>query len=178
MSNTMTPRVFIVGASETGKSLLAKSVAREMDARGEIVTVYDPVLSDWSENAFVTDNPDLFFEELAKVHSGGNPQLVFIDEADTLLSISEKQNHWMLTRGRHYGFTTYVITQRPALVAPTIRAMCNELFCFQISKDDAKLLAGDFAHEGILQAPELRQGEFLHCYWRDKNKVVDKGRIF
>ena len=177
-ATSMTPRILIVGSSETGKSLLAKSIAREMESRGIIVTVYDPVMSEWSEHAFVTHDEAAFLEELKSNYESGEPQAVFIDEADTLLSISHKHNHWILTRGRHFGLHPYVITQRPALVAPTVRSQCNELYCYRVSKDDAILLADDFAHEGIKDATELNQGEYIHCYWRDKKKVVDKGKIF
>lgn len=173
-----TPRILIVGASETGKSLLAKSIARDLESKGLRVTVFDPVLSVWSEKAEVTEAESEFFVLLSDAHAAGYKQAVFVDEADTLLSIAHKQNHWLLTRGRHYGLMVHVITQRPALVAPTVRGMCNQLFLFRSSKDDAKLLAQDFAHDGLLTAPELKQGEFLRCYWKDKTKTVDKGRIF
>jgi DNA helicase HerA-like ATPase len=176
--STATPRIFIVGTSESGKSLLAKSVAVEAEKHGEIITVYDPVLSEWSENAFVTCDPTEFFEEIEKVYKSGKRQKVFIDEADTLMAIGDKQNHWLLTRGRHYGLEPFLITQRPALVAPTVRTQCNQAFVFQLSKDDARLMSDDFAHDDLLQAPSLLQGEFLHVRWQDKKRVVDKGRVF
>jgi len=178
MKETQTPRILIVGASETGKSLLAKSIARDMEKRNIAVTVYDPLVSEWSPESFVSDDEVKFFVEIDKTYKEGLKQAVFVDEADTLLSIAHKHNHWLLTRGRHYAIMPHVITQRPALVAPTVRGMCNQLFVFRTSKEDAKLLASDFAHDGILEAPTLNQGEFLHCYWKDRQKVVDKGRIF
>jgi DNA helicase HerA-like ATPase len=175
----MTPRILIVGGSETGKSLLAKKVALELIKTDLYITVYDPVLADdWPEDAFVSDDEVAFWEEVNAVHEGGHNQAVFVDEADTILSISHKHNHWLLTRGRHYGIEPFVITQRPVLVAPTIRALCNELYCFRVSAADAKLLSDDFAHPDILAATELGQGEFLRCFWKDKRKIVDKGRIF
>jgi hypothetical protein len=178
MKHNQTPRLLIVGASETGKSLLSKSIARELEKRGYAVTVYDPVLSEWTNEATVTANAEEFFLDLADKYDDGQKQAVFIDEADTLLNIGMRENHWIMTRGRHYLLSPHVITQRPALVAPTVRGMCNELYCFRTSKADAKLLSEDFSHEGLLAAPDLMQGEFLHCYWKDKIKTLDKSRIF
>ena len=200
MKPTFTPRVLIVGSGESGKSLLAKSIANDMEKRGMAVTVYDPINTEWSPNAFVTFNEEEFFEEIEKSYQEGRKQAVFVDEADTLLSIGQKENFWLLTRGRHFGLSTYVITQRPALVAPSARNQCNELFCFRVSESDATLLNDDFvpgnkpvvpvatkpgekpivqvAGYNLLDAPNLLQGEYLRCYWKDKHKALDKGRIF
>lgn len=175
---TVTPRILIVGCSESGKSTLAKAMARNLEKRGVTVTVYDPINSEWSPEAFVTYDQKEFFEEVKQSHASGEKQVAFMDEADTLLSVADKQNHWILTRGRHYAIMPVPITQRPALVAPTVRGQCNELYCFAVSKPDAKLLAEDFAHDGLLAAPSLNQGEYLHCHWVNKQKVVDKGKIF
>jgi hypothetical protein len=172
------PRVFIVGTGESGKTLLAKSIAADLDRKGYFVTVYDPMLSDWGEAAFVTDDIMLFMEEMIRIHDAHEKQAIFIDEADGALSIGDKQNHWLLTRGRHYVNAIYVITQRPALVSPTIRTQCNELYCFKVARDDARKLSEDFAHDGITAAPELVQGEYLHCYWHEKKKALDKGKVF
>lgn len=176
--STATPRILIVGTGESGKSLLAKTMAKHFESGGYRVTVYDPIETEWSENAFVTSDINEFFEHVQDVGASGELQAVFVDEADTILSISDKANHWLLTRGRHMNITSIVITQRPKLVAPTVRTQCNELYCFKVARDDAKCVSEDFAHEDLMQAPDLIQGEYLRCYWKDKNKTVDKGRIF
>lgn len=178
MKAVLTPRILIVGTGESGKSLLAKSMAAHYEKSGLAVTVFDPIMTEWSADAFVTFDEPEFFEEIQKSYNEELTQAVFVDEADTLFSIGQKENFWLLTRGRHFKLYMHVITQRPALVAPTIRSQCNELYVFRVSKADAKLLAEDFAHEGVLEATELQQGEYLHVYWKDKKKALDKGKIF
>lgn len=173
-----TPRLLIVGASETGKTTLAKMIARELEKRTFAVTVYDPLISEWSPDALVSGDEEEFFSDLDAQYQAGKRQAVFIDEADTILSVAHRRNFWVLTRGRHFLLSPHVITQRPALVAPTIRGQCNQAYVFQVSTADAKLLADDFACEGLRDAPNLQQGEYLHVHWKNKIKTLDRGRIF
>lgn len=174
-----TPRQLIVGMGESGKTLLAKRFAAGYEKAGYSGLIYDPIEDGgWPESFFATSDEELFFEEIAATSDEGKRRVLFVDEAHELLSIGQKENHWLATKGRHHFSAIAFITQRPTLISPTIRTQCNTLFCFNVSADDAKMLANDFAHEGILEAPKLLQGQFLICQWRDGKKTVDTGRIF
>jgi DNA helicase HerA-like ATPase len=177
--STATPRIFIVGTGESGKTLMAKSIAADMSRRGLIVIIFDPIDDEgWPDDSFQTASEAELFEEIAATDSDGKSRVLFVDEASELMSIGQKENHWLATRGRHYFSTIVFITQRPALVAPTVRNLCNELFCFAVSPADAKLLADDFNSEALVGASALQQGQFLHVYWKDKKRVCEPGKMF
>jgi hypothetical protein len=178
-ANAPTPRILIVGTGESGKTLMAKATACEMEKRGLYVLVFDPIDDEgWPEHCFQTSSLAALFEEIEASAGEGKERVLFIDEASEAMSIGQKENHWLATRGRHYFSLIVFITQRPALIAPTVRNLCNEIYCFTVSPADAKLLADDFNHDGLLEASTLGQGEFLHVYWKDKKRVCEKGRVF
>lgn len=95
-----------------------------------------------------------------------------------MLTMAHRDNWWLFTRGRHFGIEACAITQRPTLIAPTVRGMCNDVFVFKVSKSDAQMLANDYAAQGLENASELDQGEFLRSSWKNKKKSVDKLKIF
>ena len=159
--------------------MVADALTREI-----IVVVYDPTLSEWSTDThdvrLVTCEQYDFLAELARIYAEGAPNgiLAIIDEADTMLSQSHRGNWWLFTRGRHFGIECIAITQRPKLIAPTIRSNTDEVFVFNTSKSDASDLADDRAAPELIDAPKLAQGEFFRAYWKNKNKIVDKLKIF
>lgn len=167
----------VVGQTLSGKSTLVKAMAAEAIKRGIVLVVYDPTLSPEWPTEFVTDDEETFYEMLRAVHAEGSQALCVVDEADTLLSMSHRHNWWMFQRGRHFAFEFVAITQRPQLVAPSIRSNAPELFIFQTGKNDAAFLGEDYGVD-LSAAPELVQGSFLHAHWECGKKVVDKRKIF
>ena len=155
------------------------------ESDGYAIIAHDPLNGYWGEAAHVYDDALAFMRachDIARswVDDKRNwPVLVVVDEADLVLSQSDRHHWWIVKRGRHYAMKVIVITQRPALVAPTVRGQtASDAYVFNVSKSDAKLLADDCAASGLMAAPTLKQGEFLHAYWRDRKKIVDRGRVF
>lgn len=150
------------GVTMTGKTTLARVFARQYVKHRIPVVVYDPVGTatrggDWGEGAIVFNNPGEF---LKYVHSDkmGACQL-FIDEADEIFSLRQPENFWLLKKGRHFGIACNVITQRPKMVAPTVRNQCGEAFIFRLASDDMKMVCADFGHEPPTET--LDRGEYL-----------------
>lgn len=168
----------IVGGSLTGKTSMAKTLAAHYANRGIYATVYDPLASDWPDGSIVTSDPEMFLAILRERNRDGQRQLVIVDEADTLLSQSDRPNWWLATRGRHYGLENIFCTQRPQMIAPTVRNQTHELYCFRVSADDANKLSQDFADARIQDAVNLDQGEFLWSRWENGKKVLDKFRAW
>lgn len=166
--------LLIVGTTESGKSTLAKKYAQVALNKGKAVIVYDPLGYDWGDGALVFSDAGDFFRGLSTLNDGA---LVIMDEGDTLQGMNNRQNWWLMLRGRHYGFKCILITQRPALVSPTVRGMCTTCAVFLTSKKDAKLLGEDYAVNLDL-APELKQGQYLDVSWKDGKRVVDKRKVF
>lgn len=168
----------IVGQTLSGKSTLARAMVKDAINRGIQPCIYDPTMSNEWGTEFVTCESHIFFDWLRNFHASGFPVVAVIDEAETLLSQSDRQNWWLFTRGRHFAFECIAITQRPTLVAPTVRGNCAELYCFYINKKDAVDLSNDFGAPDVEKAPELKQGEFYRAMWIDKIKKVDKLKVF
>ena len=173
------PHKLIVGVTESGKSTLARKMEADSNQRGIVSVIYDPTLNPaWCGDIVTADEDDFFFF-LREVHEKKKCSiLAIVDEADTIMSMSHRHNWWLFMRGRHFGIEAIAITQRPTLVAPTVRNNTSELYAFQIPKSDAQALADDFAAPGIVVASELPQGEFLRAYCKDRKKVVDRHRVF
>lgn len=169
----------IVGATESGKSTLARAMVEDAAKRGVLVIVYDPTLNPAWGTEFVTDDEGQFFDWLYAAHESGEKSiLAVVDEADTIMGMSHRHNWWLFQRGRHFGIEAIGITQRPKLVAPSVRGNVSEIYAFCVSAEDADDVAIGFAAPGLKGAPTLAQGEFLRARWVARKKVVDKLRIF
>lgn len=153
----------ICGVTQSGKTTLAHKLAQDFNDAGHRIVVYDPVgtptaAGGWPTSAVQFDDADEFLEymkipEVMHCH-------VFIDEASDIFSIGQKDNFWLLTRGRHFGFTVYLIAQRPKLIAPSARTQCGRLYLFRLAVDDAHELGRDFGINDLHKI-SLDRGDFL-----------------
>jgi DNA helicase HerA-like ATPase len=152
--------VLIVGTTQSGKTTLAREFAHKFARKGHRIIVYDPVGTP-SANGVWPMSAKIFDREMPFISYMIQPDVrhahVFVDESNDIFSLQKDYNHWMLTRGRHFGLTIYVITQRPKMVAPNVRGQCGRAYIFHLGNDDLKQLAGDFGVDAI------------------KNEVLDKG---
>lgn len=181
----MSTRTLITGASDSGKSYYAMTRARELARAGYYNIVYSPIRGDW-DGEYCERHTELVpfmrrLEQLitaiedikSKSPEAVVPVAVWVDEADEVLSISDRGNYWLLKKGRHYFPQIFVITQRPKMVAPTARGQCNELVAFTLKSEDASELGKDFVCD-LSELPDLRKGEYVHARWLGRNRKVDK----
>lgn len=134
-----------------------------MRARQQTVIVFDPVGTStagggWGDGAFVFDDEEEFLElmhdeRVQRAH-------VFVDEADIIFNHARKENFWMVTRGRHFGLSVNLLTQRPMLVHPTVRGQCPRLYMFRLGKSDRSELGQERAFDDF-GAIDLDAGEFV-----------------
>jgi len=116
------------------------------------VIVFDPVMTPtaagyWPESAVIFDDETEFFEYLIRDDVSGAH--VFIDEAGDVFNLSKSYNNWLLTRGRHFGFSVFLIAQRPKMLAPTVRNQCGRAYIFRLAKDDLKEIGADFGFSDL-----------------------------
>jgi hypothetical protein len=146
------------GVTQTGKTTLARRHSRLLHKKGHTVFVYDPVMSltaggDWACD-FITDDFDTLHDYLIDHHTRKSGAAhVFIDEAGELFSVGQRDNHWLLTRGRHMGFTINLIAQRPTMMAPTARTQCGRGYMFRMAPDDMDVMGKDFGHGQLGNTP-------------------------
>lgn len=165
------PHCLIVGRTESGKTSLAKRLAQGYSKRDVPLIILDPMLDpEWpdGEHDFKTDNPNAFLECFWK--SAG--AAVFIDEAAKYCSLHAREFHETAQRGRHQGHNVHYITQRAKSLAPDVRTNVQRLYVFGCTPEDAKILYQDWAKPELLEAANLKQGEFIECNYNDAKKYV------
>lgn len=168
----------ICGVTMSGKTTLARMIARHLGKQKQKIVVYDPMGTDtagggWGETAIVFDEIEPFLQYLESDECGAAH--VFVDEADLVFSLDQKENHWLLRRGRHFGLTIYCITQRPVLVAPSVRSMCHRAYVFRLVQDDIKRVAADYGFDQA-HTINLDAGEFL-CFTAGSSDFK-RGNVF
>ena len=163
----------ICGVTLSGKTTLARALARHVGRQRQNVIVYDPVMTatqggDWGKSAVVFNDPQKFWGFVSRDDVGHAH--IFIDEAGDLFHIGARENFWLLTRGRHFGFQVYLISQRPKMIAPSARTQCGMAYMFRLARDDAKEISADFGHDWPyrdaqnIPLPELDTGDFYRLY--------------
>lgn len=168
----------ICGVTMSGKTTLAHKLARFLSEKGQRIIVYDPVgtktaAGHWPASAIVFDNEDEFFDYL--VRDDVNHAHVFIDESGDLFNLSRRENLWLPTRGRHFGFSLYFICQRPKMIAPSVRNQCGYAYVFRLMQDDMRMIGGDYGFND-LDKISLDTGDFLAL--RSGTSQYTRGNVF
>lgn len=153
----------ICGVTMSGKTTLAHAVANALAIEGHNIIVYDPVgtataVGNWPKSAVIFDDEQEFFDYLTRpdvFHAH-----IFIDEAGDVFSAQKRENLWLLTRGRHFGFFVYLIAQRPKMILPSARNQCGLAYVFRLAVDDLKEIGKDYGFSD-LDKNSLDKGDFL-----------------
>lgn len=165
------------GVTKSGKTTLARMMARQLFSKGHLVIVYDPLRTatmggDWGTAEIYIDA----WQFLARVQ---DPALgkchLFIDEAHHLLGHEMRENFWLLTEGRHYGYFLHLITQRPNKLHPDVRTSCETCYMFRLAQDDAKSIGNDYGHSYI-HKENLDKGDFLVL--NSGSSAISRGNVF
>lgn len=169
----------IIGVTESGKTTLARSLARNLAKRKQNVIVYDPVRTptaggDWPKSAVIFDDEREFWKYLNRDDVGHSH--IFVDEAGDLFNMAKPENFWLLTRGRHYGFFVYCMCQRPKMIAPSVRFQCATCYMFRLAHSDASEISKDFGHEWPIDNAPLDTGDFLTLH--SGSVKVERANIF
>lgn len=148
----------IVGTTESGKTTLAKKLANKHAGKNFPVIVLTSVWEQWGNGIQVFDDQDEF---LATFWAMNRKAFAFIDEGKNFLAKFNDAMELTATQGRQWGWSCYYIAQRATMISPDIRGNCSQLFCFAQGSVDAKTLSEEFVQEGLLEAPNLKKGEFF-----------------
>ena len=122
--------------TESGKTTLAKNLARLSRQKQRGVLVLDPMHDEWDCD-FKTANQDEFLQAFYASQCCD----IFIDEAGDAIGQYDKAMFRTATKGRHWGHNCHYITQRGAQLSPTVRTQCSVLFLFAMAREDTELLA-------------------------------------
>lgn len=133
----------IIGMTGSGKTVLAREIARTHRKQGCGVLVLDPFRSpEWPAD-FITESMTAF---LAKAKASRRCAL-FVEEAGDFGRTPEFA--WLFTQARHWGHVTHYVSQYHSQVPPIVRSNCERLFLFRVSSRSAETWAEDFAQPEI-----------------------------
>lgn len=168
----------ICGVTQSGKTTLAHKLAHEFSGNGGNIIVFDPVgtatiKGTWPENAVIFQDEQEFFEYLAR--DDVKNAFVFIDEAGDVFTAQKRENLWLLTRGRHFGFSVFMIAQRPKMILPSARGQAGACYMFRLASDDQKEIGRDFGFSG-LDKITLDKGDFLLLM--SGSSACQRGNVF
>lgn len=167
------------GASLTGKTTLARFFARHLAKQGQRGAVYDPTLTGtlgggWPENWPIFTDPDDFLDFVESDKCQG-PINLFIDEGDEIFEHQMKWNFWLAKKGRHFGYWLHVMSQRPNMIAPTVRGQLHKCYMFRLSSSDVVEIAKDYGHSG-LDKIFLDRGDFIIL--ESGTSAIARGNVF
>lgn len=152
----------IVGMTETGKSSLARAMAREYTKAGHVPIVLDVTRNkEWGSDAIIFTDPD---ELLRYVQDPQQclRQPIFVEEAGLAVNKYSSQFQWLTTFSRHHGMRCHIVAQRAEMVDKTVRSQCANLAAFGLAPDDAKAYAREFNGKEILQCMTFQPGTYIH----------------
>lgn len=169
----MSQRVLIVGVSESGKTTLAN---RLIEAANVPVFVRDPVGAQWAKCSARFETSD----ELRVLLNGikNSPCVVVVDEAADFFSISQRQNWWIFTQGRHKAILPIAIGQRIKMMCPNVREQATDLYIFESSSEAAAVMAEAYNMPTLLETPSLKQGEFFHVRRVDGERILSEHSLW
>jgi len=156
--------------TESGKTTLAKQLAKNLKASGHPIIVLDPMHDEWAAD-YQTDNPD----EFLKTFWASTGCHVFIDESGDSVGRFNTLMNQTATKGRHWGHSVYFLTQRGAQLSPTVRDQCSNLFLFVSGLKDCKIHAEEWNRAELLNASNFAQGDYFHA---QRHKPLTRGNIF
>ncbi len=161
----------ILGMTESGKTTLAKKLARDYKAKGIGVLVLDPMGDpEWCAD-FQTSDSEQFLEVLWSSRKCA----VFIDEAGESVGQFDKVMQRTATKGRHWGHSCHYLSQRGAQIARTVRDQCSHLFLFTTALDDSKIHANEWNKPDLKSANVLPQGHFFHA---TRFGTLERGKLW
>ena len=156
--------------TESGKTTLAKELARRYQRAGISVIVLDPMRDQWAAD-YQTDDAG----EFLKTFWASRRCMVFIDESGDAIGRYNDVMNQTATKGRHWGHSVHYITQRGAQISRTIRDQTSHLFLFATARPDAKVHAVEWNKSELETASAFKAGEYFHA---TRFGPAEKGNIF
>lgn len=146
----------IFGSTMSGKTTLAKSLARDYQAKGIPCIVYDPRLTPWGAGAYVTASVEQF-RQTARL---SRRCALFFDDGGRIQRGS-KDDEWLFTESRHEGHRLHVTAQGGPQLTPTMRESLSAVCLFRCGRKVAAFWQEEFAVDDAGAAADLQQYEFL-----------------
>jgi hypothetical protein len=153
-------RAGIFGISLSGKTTLAKQISLQYFKKNKIESlVLDPHEEVYGEHAKVFSDEELFWQA---VWVEGEPKLIIVDEAAATIR-RERDLVPVFTRLRHLKHKLIVVGHNGTDLLPVMRQQFDTLYLFRQPFKAAEIWADLFSNDGLLEAANLNQYEFIYC---------------
>lgn len=153
-------RIGIFGASECGKTTLAKELSKEIwrtTLRPSLILA--PYPEPWGHHAWITTDPEKFSAAVWKRRNC----LVIIEDASSTVN-REKEFKKFFTCIRHQGHDLIVIGHDGTDLLPSMRRQLTEVFFFMQAPRAVEIWRADLPGiTGLEQASDLKKYEFVHA---------------
>ncbi len=158
----------VIGATGAGKGVLTASQARAWQKAGMKVYLLcnkQDEYDDFPANFKTMDQARLLKEvkKLKAPSKGFVNTMVVIDEAWNWDWKGEGGLQAIANMGRGFGVGMWVQSQFPTQMAPTVRANCDNIFCFRLKPDAAKWATKQYGEE-FRAAEEITPGRYIVQY--------------
>lgn len=162
----------IVGKSGSGKSSLAKCIARDKLARGFAVGVYDPMRDEWPAT-FKTHKRLDFLDWMARNYE--LKKWLCVDESGAGIGKHDWAFDWLCTTGRHLACAhTAFVCHKMEQLSRVLLGQLDIKWIFKQEIQDAKQLADRYGDKELLNTAYMPRFEF---YRIDPYAPMRKGRI-
>lgn len=166
----------IFGRGYSGKTFLSKQLSKQYwNGHGVKSLVLDVNKEKWGDQAFVTDDEELFWDMVWNRETGC---ALFVEEAAETIG-RDNSKTGLFTRVRHRGHRLHVSGHSGTNLTPEQRNQLHVLFLFQQTPKAAAMWKETFMDDRMMQAVDLAQYEFLHCVlWGDNGRnLVQKRKL-
>ena len=119
--------------------------------------VLDPHAETWGGQALVLTDEAKFWETVWKTQNC----LIIVEEAAATIR-RERELVPVFTRLRHNKHKLLIVGHSGMDLLPVMRQQLDELYLFRQPQSAANVWAETFTQDGLLQAVNLKQFEFLH----------------
>jgi hypothetical protein len=150
---------YIVGITDSGKTLLAKRFAKDYALQGHNVIIFDPLKSaDWPSSSIKYASCEKFLNDVPAFRNA----YLFIDEGKTLWEFDHLKASKILYQKRHDGIYVFLISQRYNMIPPNARNMSSLIYVFRQQPEDSKILKSE-RHPTLINSQYLEPTEFYAC---------------
>jgi hypothetical protein len=162
----------IIGTSLSGKTTLAKKLAVQYKNSGISIIVFCKFKDEWQGiTPYIYTNRADFLRAIKVLKNCA----FFTDESGQTIGRNDAELEATATDSRHKGHQGHYICHRPAQISPVMRYQCGQLYLFNSSLYDCKILYNEYPYEDILTAHQLKQGHYLKI---TKFKDIRKCRLW
>ena len=164
-------RILILGASESGKSSIAKHLVKlYQTTTDKPVLVCDPMGYEWEHADFVTTDINVLLEKAQVLENC----FIFIDEAQTTIGNYPKEKIWFTAQSRHNRHSVAIAAHRSVHVSRDMVPHFNLFYLLSQTRKDALEMSEHLNDENVKEIMHYKALQFMRF---QRFKEPKRGKI-